>query len=208
LAVQLKRVEDILGSSLLIILFLPLLVTIAVLIKLTSKGPVFFTQKRIGLQGKPFRFIKFRSMKADNDPAIHMEYVKKLISGNQESAGTGNATVYKIKNDPRVTSIGKILRKTSLDEIPQFFNVLLGHMSLVGPRPPIPYEMENYNIWHLRRVLEIKPGITGYWQVFGRSTTTFDTMVRMDLQYIMRWTLWWDFILMIRTPFAVLKGAY
>jgi lipopolysaccharide/colanic/teichoic acid biosynthesis glycosyltransferase len=208
LAVQLKRVEDILGSSLLIILFLPLLVTIAVLIKLTSKGPVFFTQKRIGLQGKPFRFIKFRSMKADNDPAIHMEYVKKLISGNQESAGAGNATVYKIKNDPRVTSIGKILRKTSLDEIPQFFNVLLGHMSLVGPRPPIPYEMENYNIWHLRRVLEIKPGITGYWQVFGRSTTTFDTMVRMDLQYIMRWTLWWDFILMIRTPFAVLKGAY
>lgn len=107
-----------------------------------------------------------------------------------------------------MTRVGKILRKTSLDEIPQFFNVLLGHMSLVGPRPPIPYEIENYNIWHLRRVLEIKPGITGYWQVAGRSTTTFDTMVRMDLQYIMRWTLWWDLKLMVRTPFAVLKGAY
>jgi lipopolysaccharide/colanic/teichoic acid biosynthesis glycosyltransferase len=208
LAVQLKRVEDIIGSSLLILLFMPLFVTIAVLIKLTSKGPVFFTQKRIGLQGKPFQFIKFRSMKVNNDPTIHKEYVKKLILGHQESAGAGNATVYKIKDDPRVTSIGKILRKTSLDEIPQFFNVLLGHMSLVGPRPPIPYEIENYNVWHLRRVLEIKPGITGYWQVAGRSTTTFDTMVRMDLQYIMRWTLWWDFKLILKTPLVVFKGAY
>jgi lipopolysaccharide/colanic/teichoic acid biosynthesis glycosyltransferase len=208
MAVLMKRAEDIFVSSLFILLLLPLYITIAALIKLTSKGPVFFLQKRIGLKGKPFLFIKFRSMHVNNDPSIHREYVKNLIAGNQDSTVTGNGAVYKITNDPRVTRIGKILRKTSLDEIPQFFNVLCGHMSLVGPRPPIPYEIENYNIWHLRRVLEIKPGITGYWQVAGRSTTTFDTMVRMDLQYIMRWTLWWDLKLMVRTPFAVLKGAY
>jgi lipopolysaccharide/colanic/teichoic acid biosynthesis glycosyltransferase len=208
LPVVFKRAEDIIGSSLLILLFLPLFVTIALLIKLTSKGPVFFTQKRIGLQGRPFSFIKFRSMKVNNDPAIHMEYVKKLISGNNAAAGAQNGAVYKIKDDPRVTRVGKFLRKTSLDELPQFFNVLLGHMSLVGPRPPIPYEIENYNIWHLRRVLEIKPGITGYWQVAGRSTTTFDTMVRMDLQIVMRWSIWWDIKLILKTPFAVFKGAY
>jgi lipopolysaccharide/colanic/teichoic acid biosynthesis glycosyltransferase len=206
--VQVKRAEDIILSGFLIVLFLPVFIAIAALIKLTSKGPVFFLQKRIGLEGKQFSFIKFRSMHTDNDPSIHKEFVKNLISGKQENTCAGNNGVYKIKDDPRVTRIGKFIRKTSLDELPQLFNVLLGHMSLVGPRPPIPYEIENYNIWHLRRVLEIKPGITGYWQVFGRSTTTFDTMVRMDLQYIMRWTLWWDFILMIRTPFAVLKGAY
>jgi lipopolysaccharide/colanic/teichoic acid biosynthesis glycosyltransferase len=207
-SVLLKRAEDIVVSSLLILFLLPLFITIAAFIKLTSKGPVFFLQRRIGLEGKPFLFIKFRSMFVNNDPSIHREYVKNLISGNQDCTKTDNGAVYKIIDDPMVTRIGKFLRKTSLDEIPQFFNVLLGHMSLVGPRPPIPYEIENYNIWHLRRVLEIKPGITGYWQVAGRSTTTFDTMVRMDLQYIMRWTLWWDLKLMVRTPFAVLKGAY
>jgi len=208
LPVRLKRAEDIIGSSLCILLFLPVFITIAALIKLTSKGPVFFTQKRIGLRGEPFKFIKFRSMQVNNDPSIHKEYVKKLILGNQDGAMTAEGAVYKIKDDPRVTRVGKFIRKTSLDELPQFFNVLMGHMSLVGPRPPIPYEIENYNIWHLRRVLEIKPGITGYWQVAGRSTTTFDTMVRMDLQYIMRWTIWWDIKLILKTPFVVLKGAY
>jgi lipopolysaccharide/colanic/teichoic acid biosynthesis glycosyltransferase len=207
-SVLVKRAEDIILSGFFIVLFLPLFIAIAALIKLTSKGPVFFLQKRIGLEGKPFLFIKFRSMHTDNDPSIHKEFVKNLISGKQENTGSGNNGVYKIKDDPRVTRIGKFIRKTSLDELPQLFNVLLGHMSLVGPRPPIPYEIENYNIWHLRRVLEIKPGITGYWQVTGRSATTFDTMVRMDLRYIMRWTLWWDFKLMLRTPLAVFKGAY
>lgn len=208
LPVLLKRAEDIIGSSLLILLFLPLFITIALLIKLTSKGPVFFTQKRLGVRGEPFSFIKFRSMNVNNDPSIHREFVKNLISGNHDGTVAEGGAVYKIKDDPRVTPIGKFLRKTSLDELPQFFNVLLGHMSLVGPRPPIPYEIENYNIWHFRRVLEIKPGITGYWQVAGRSTTTFDTMVRMDLQYIMRWTLWWDIKLIFKTPLAVFKGAY
>jgi lipopolysaccharide/colanic/teichoic acid biosynthesis glycosyltransferase len=203
-----KRAEDIVGSFFLIILFSPLFVIISVLIKLTSKGPVFFTQTRIGRGGRPFKFIKFRSMSTGNDCSIHREYIKKLIQGEQGGGSAKSSEVYKIKNDPRVTSIGKILRKTSLDEIPQFFNVLRGDMSLVGPRPPIPYEMESYHIWHLRRVLEIKPGITGFWQVAGRSTTTFDTMVRMDLQYITRWSLWWDIELILRTPLAVFKGAY
>jgi lipopolysaccharide/colanic/teichoic acid biosynthesis glycosyltransferase len=203
-----KRAEDILGSTLFIILFLPLFVLISVLIKLSSKGPVFFTQTRIGRGGRPFKFIKFRSMRAGNDCSIHQDYIKKLILGEQGGGSAKSNEIYKIKNDPRVTSIGKFIRKTSLDEIPQFFNVLIGDMSLVGPRPPIPYEMESYRIWHLRRVLEIKPGITGFWQVAGRSTTTFDTMVRMDLQYITRWSLWWDIILMLRTPLAVFKGAY
>jgi lipopolysaccharide/colanic/teichoic acid biosynthesis glycosyltransferase len=203
-----KRTEDIVGSAFLIIIFFPLFIIISVLIKLTSKGPVFFTQTRIGRGGRPFKFIKFRSMSVGNDSSIHQEFIKKLIRGEQGGGSTKANEVYKIKNDPRVTSLGKFLRKSSLDELPQFFNVLMGDMSLVGPRPPLPYEMENYHIWHLRRVLEIKPGITGFWQVTGRSTTTFDTMVRMDLQYIMGWSLWWDFKLILRTPFAVFKGAY
>ena len=203
-----KRVEDIIGSAALILLFFPFFAIISVLIKLTSKGPVFFTQTRIGRGGRPFKFIKFRSMCVGNDCSIHQEYIKKLIRGEQCGCSARPNDVYKIKNDPRVTPIGKFLRKSSLDEIPQFLNVLCGDMSLVGPRPPIPYEIENYNIWHLRRVLEIKPGITGFWQVAGRSATTFDTMVRMDLQYIMRRSLWWDIKLILRTPFAVFKGAY
>jgi lipopolysaccharide/colanic/teichoic acid biosynthesis glycosyltransferase len=202
----LKRAMDVLGSSALLLLCLPIFAIIAAAIKLTSKGPVFFTQTRIGRGGEPFKFIKFRSMKVGNDSSIHKEYVKKLIeSGDAAPAADG---VYKIVNDPRVNPLGKFLRKTSLDELPQFFNVLKGDMTLVGPRPPIPYELENYRTWHRRRVLEAKPGITGFWQVAGRSTTTFDTMVRMDLQYVMRRSLWWDITLIFRTPLAVLKGAY
>jgi lipopolysaccharide/colanic/teichoic acid biosynthesis glycosyltransferase len=205
----LKRMVDITGSCTLILLFLPFFIVIAALIKLTSKGPVFFTQTRVGRGGRLFRFIKFRSMYVDNDSSIHKEYVKKLIQGESGEATPGSTNViYKITNDPRVTPLGNFIRKTSLDELPQFFNVLKGDMALVGPRPPIPYELENYHVWHKRRVLEAKPGITGFWQVAGRSTTTFDTMVRMDLQYVMRWSLWWDIKLILRTPLAVLKGAY
>jgi len=204
----LKRAVDIIGSSFLILMLLPLFILIATLIKLNSKGAVFFTQTRLGLKGKPFKIIKFRSMYSNNDSFIHREYVKKLILGPQENGGAENNRIFKISDDPRVTAIGKFIRKTSLDELPQFFNVLFGDMSLVGPRPPIPYEIENYKYWHLRRVLEIKPGITGYWQVVGRSVTNFDTMVRMDLQYIRRWSIWWDLKLIISTPFVIFKGAY
>jgi lipopolysaccharide/colanic/teichoic acid biosynthesis glycosyltransferase len=143
-----------------------------------------------------------------NDPGIHKEYVKRFISGKLEGepARKGQHAVYKIKDDPRLTRIGKFLRKTSLDELPQLVNVLKGEMSLVGPRPPIPYELENYDIWHRRRVLEAKPGITGLWQVNGRSSTSFDDMVRLDLRYARGWSPWLDIKILLQTPRAVLSG--
>jgi lipopolysaccharide/colanic/teichoic acid biosynthesis glycosyltransferase len=189
-----------------IVLFSPALLLIGGLVKLTSKGPVLFRQRRVGHAGREFTFLKFRSMFVNSDPAIHQEYVRKLISQQLTEA---NGT-YKIMNDPRVTLVGRFLRKTSLDELPQFFNVLKGEMSLVGPRPPIPYELEKYSSWHRRRVFEAKPGITGIWQVYGRSRTTFDEMVRMDLRYVREQSLWLDIKLLFKTPLAVMrgKGAY
>ncbi|PYR95687.1 MAG: polyprenyl glycosylphosphotransferase, partial [Acidobacteria bacterium] len=141
-----------------------------------------------------FKLLKFRSMKCVNDRSIHQEYVRRFIAGEADSARVDHNqnVVYKIQDDARVTRVGKFLRKTSLDELPQFINVLKGEMSLVGPRPPIPYELEAYQIWHRRRVLEAKPGITGLWQVNGRSRITFNEMVRLDLQYAKTWSLWLD----------------
>jgi exopolysaccharide biosynthesis polyprenyl glycosylphosphotransferase len=206
----LKRVLDIAASSAGIVVLSPLLLSVALLIKMTSHGPVLFKQERIGLGGKKFRLYKFRSMFVHNDPAIHQEFVKKLIAGQAPVAGAGEHASYKIQNDPRVTSIGRFIRKTSIDELPQLFNVLVGNMSLVGPRPPIGYEVEVYEVWHRPRVVEIRPGITGLWQVMGRSKTTFDGMVRMDLEYIHNWSLWLDVKLLLKTPAAVVagKGAY
>jgi lipopolysaccharide/colanic/teichoic acid biosynthesis glycosyltransferase len=205
----LKRAVDIIGSVAALFLLLPVFVGIAILIKLSSKGPVFFKQERLGLHGKKFIFLKFRSMYVGNDQKIHQEYVKKLITSQMEQS-SNDECVYKIANDTRVTPIGKILRKTSLDELPQFLNVLRGDMSLVGPRPPIPYEFDDYDIWHRRRVLEAKPGITGLWQVNGRSRTSFDDMVRLDLKYVREWNLWLDIMILLQTPRAVFsgKGAY
>jgi lipopolysaccharide/colanic/teichoic acid biosynthesis glycosyltransferase len=199
-----KRTLDILGSMLAILLCLPLFLVIAALVKLSSPGPVLFRQKRLGQYGRLFTFLKFRTMYTDNDPAIHREYVARLIAGDQD-AGQGCA-VYKLKNDPRVTPLGRFLRKTSLDELPQFFNVLCNQMSLVGPRPPVPYEYERYQMWHRRRVLEMKPGITGLWQVEGRSRTTFEEMVRIDLRYAGCRSLWMDLRILLLTPGAVLSG--
>ncbi len=206
----LKRAIDILGSALLIVLFLPLLVLIAIAVKVTSKGPVFFKQQRVGQHGRHFTFLKFRSMRDRNDHSAHREYVKKMIAGNAERIslnGSGEG-VFKLVDDPRITPLGRFLRRTSLDELPQFFNVLMGDMSLVGPRPPIPYEVAAYQTWHRRRVLQVKPGITGLWQVTGRSRVSFDDMVRLDLQYANFWSLRLDFKILIRTPAAVIKGAY
>lgn len=196
-----KRCIDIVGSTLGILAFFPLMLLIAVLIKFTSKGPVLFKQKRIGYRGEIFTFLKFRSMRTDMDDSIHREYVAKLIEGknDQINNGSGDEPVYKITHDPRITKIGGFLRKTSLDEIPQFFNVLSGKMSLVGPRPPIPYEVDMYEEWHLRRVMEAKPGITGLWQVYGRNQTTFDEMVRLDLQYINKRSILLDLRLILQT---------
>jgi lipopolysaccharide/colanic/teichoic acid biosynthesis glycosyltransferase len=185
---------------------------VALLIKITSPGPVLFRQKRLGFLGKPFTFLKFRSMKVDSDHSIHRQYVTKLINGSKGAVNNGTAKqpVYKITNDPRVTWLGRFLRKSSLDELPQFFNVLSGDMSLVGPRPPIPYEYDIYKRWHCRRVLEVKPGITGLWQVNGRSRTIFNEMVRLDLTYVRTWSLWLDMKILLRTPWAVVstKGGH
>jgi len=205
----LKRSMDIVGSFAALVLCSPLFVLIALAIKLTSKGPILFKQERVGRYGLSFTFLKFRSMECDNDVSIHREYVKRFIAGKADPARVSHTqnAVYKIQDDPRVTRVGKFLRKTSLDELPQFINVLKGDMSLVGPRPPIPYEVEGYQIWHRRRVLESKPGITGLWQVNGRSRLKFDDMVRLDLQYAKTWSLWLDIKILLRTPRAVLFGA-
>ena len=198
-----KRVVDIALSSLALVALLPFLFVIALAIKLSSHGPVLFRQDRVGQFGKRFVFLKFRSMRPCTESTIHQQYVRKLISGE---LGVPKNGVFKIQNDPRVTSVGRILRKTSLDELPQFWNVLIGDMSLVGPRPPLPYEVEVYDIWHRRRVLEAKPGITGLWQVTGRSRTCFDDMVRLDLQYTRSSSLWLDLKILLQTPRAVLAG--
>jgi lipopolysaccharide/colanic/teichoic acid biosynthesis glycosyltransferase len=201
----LKRAVDVVGSTAVLILFLPVFLTIGLLVKLTSKGPVFYCQKRVGKYGRLFDFYKFRSMYCDNDSTIHQEYVAKLIAG-ADGLKQKNGT-YKLADDPRVTSLGKLLRRTSLDEIPQFMNVLLGDMSLVGPRPPIPYEFNCYRLWHKRRVMEIKPGLTGLWQVKGRSRTTFDEMVRMDIRYATSRSLIQDLKIILETPGAMFTGS-
>jgi lipopolysaccharide/colanic/teichoic acid biosynthesis glycosyltransferase len=203
-----KRIIDVIGSLAALILLFPLFLTVAIAIKATSRGPAFFRQRRIGQNGKPFVFLKFRSMFVGNDASIHRIYVQELIAGHAEkqpSGGNGEG-VYKLTKDPRVTRVGAVLRKTSLDELPQFINVLRGEMSLVGPRPPLPYEVDSYDIWHRRRLLEAKPGITGLWQVNGRSRVTFDDMVRLDLQYARTYSLWTDIKILLRTPGAVIVG--
>ena len=202
-----KRGMDLLGSLVLLIGLAGPFFLIALLIKLTSRGPVLFRQTRIGRYGKTFWFFKFRSMYVNNDARVHQEYVSRFIAGEAELHSVdGKGGVYKITNDPRVTPVGRILRRTSLDELPQLFNVIKGDMSLIGPRPPVPYEYRHYDLWHRRRVLEIKPGITGLWQVNGRSRTSFDDMVRLDLQYAKEWSLWLDLKILLRTPRAVLSG--
>jgi len=199
-----KRAMDVTGALAAIAVFSPLFLLIAVAVKLSSKGPIFFRQPRIGQFGRRFTFLKFRSMYVNNSSEIHKEYVRKLIAGKADQKGRDG--VFKITDDPRVTPVGRILRRTSLDELPQFFNVLWGEMSLVGPRPPVPYEVEAYDVWHRRRLLEARPGITGLWQVNGRSRTKFDDMVRLDLQYARKQSLWLDVKILLRTPAAVVSG--
>jgi lipopolysaccharide/colanic/teichoic acid biosynthesis glycosyltransferase len=203
-----KRGMDIAGSSMALTILSPILLAIAVAIKLSSPGPILFRQKRVGQYGVPFTFLKFRSMYFVNDSQIHQEYVKRFINGNVTPGApeANGGVVYKLTNDPRVTRVGRFLRKTSLDELPQLLNALNGEMSLVGPRPPIPYELEAYDIWHRRRLQEVKPGITGLWQVNGRSRLRFDDMVRLDLQYAKAWSPWLDVKILLQTPRAMLSG--
>jgi len=210
-SLTIKRAIDIVGSSIALALSLPLVLGIGIAIKLTSRGPVLFRQTRLGQYGQKFTFLKFRSMYVNNDHTIHKEYVKHFIAGSDGPAeSAGDPTCYKLTVDPRITPLGRILRKTSLDEIPQFWNVLTGDMSLVGPRPPLPYEAACYNTWHRARLLGTKPGITGLWQVHGRSRVKFAEMVRLDIQYAQSWSLWLDAKILLQTPKAVLTlyGAF
>jgi exopolysaccharide biosynthesis polyprenyl glycosylphosphotransferase len=205
---SLKRGLDISGSIIGILVFMPVMLLTALAVKATSPGPVIFRQARLGKQGIPFMFYKFRSMYTNMDDRIHREYIRDLIDGNHEKVnqGNGDEPFFKIKSDPRITPVGRFIRKTSIDELPQFFNVLKGDMSLVGPRPPLAYEAEKYQAWHLRRILEMKPGITGLWQVEGRSKTDWDDTVRLDIRYIQNWSLLFDLRLLIRTVGEVLRG--
>ena len=209
LPLVIKRVIDIAGSAGLLLVLSPILTVIIALIKLTSKGPVIYKQERLGQFGARFKCLKFRTMYTNNDPKIHQEYVQQFIAGKDglDNSQGSDKPVYKLVKDPRVTFIGGFLRKTSLDELPQFWNVLRGEMSLVGPRPPVSYEFEVYDIWHRRRVLEVKPGVTGLWQVSGRNRTRFDEMVRLDLRYCRTWSIWLDLKILFATPWAVFNGG-
>jgi exopolysaccharide biosynthesis polyprenyl glycosylphosphotransferase len=206
-----KRVVDLAASVATIVIFAPLFALIAIMVKAFSPGPVLFRQIRAGRNGRPFTFYKFRTMRHDTDDAIHREYASSFIGGKELRLRDekSDKKIYKLPDDPRVTSIGKILRKTSMDELPQIFNVLKGDMSIVGPRPPIAYELTVYKEWHKRR-LRAKPGMTGLWQVSGRSSVPFHDMVLLDLYYINRWSLLLDFEIMFKTVPVIVsgKGAY
>ncbi|MEJ5377799.1 MAG: sugar transferase [bacterium] len=204
-----RRCLDLLGGSLALVFLGPVMLVIAAGIKLTSPGPVLFRQTRMGQNGKSFTFLKFRTMYHNCDQSLHREYVTRLIENRAETHDLKGKTFFKLARDPRVTPLGRILRITSLDELPQLFNVLKGEMSLVGPRPPIPYEVEHYKSWQLRRLLEARPGITGLWQVCGRATTTFEEQVRLDLRYVEKQCLWLDLWILLKTFKAVFttRGA-
>jgi len=221
----LKRAFDVVVVSLSLIFLLPLMLAIAFLIKLDSAGPAVFRQQRVSARRRmhngrivwdevPFTIYKFRTMKVDAKSTLHRQFIEAYIAGDEkrmvelQSAQKAAEAKYKIMDDPRVTRVGKFLRKTSLDELPQLWNVLLGDMSLVGPRPPIPYEVELY-LYHHRERLQTIPGMTGWWQVKGRSSTSFEEMVRLDVEYIQNQSLWLDFKIILGTVTAVLaaKGA-
>jgi lipopolysaccharide/colanic/teichoic acid biosynthesis glycosyltransferase len=201
-----KRALDVAISLTLLAMLSPLFLVLAALVKLTSSGPVFFSQERVGQLMKPFTMLKLRTMRVNTDHAIHHEFVSSFIKSGGHAGAAGKTELFKIADDPRVTPVGRMLRRTSLDELPQLWNVLRGDMSLVGPRPPLPYEVEQYQSWHRRRVLEAKPGLTGLWQVTGRSRTTFDEMVRLDLRYARSSSVWTDIKILLATPRAVISG--
>ena len=200
----LKRALDLVLAGVALVLLSPLMALIALGIKLYSPGPVLFRQQRVGKDGAEFSCLKFRSMKQDTDSSLHRRHTRQLIRQNTRPDQTGPQSL-KLQHDPRITGIGAILRRASLDELPQLFNVLRGEMSLIGPRPPIPYEVEVYQEWHHRR-FDVLPGITGLWQVQGRNQVSFDEMVRMDIDYIERMSLALDLWILMMTPIAVLKG--
>ncbi|MFN8629652.1 MAG: sugar transferase [Chloroflexota bacterium] len=195
LALAAKRVLDVFGAVIGLGVLSPVFAAVAIAIRADSGGPILFRQERVGLHGRPFRVVKFRSMVAD------AEARQADMAGANELSGP----VFKMERDPRITKVGRFLRRTSLDELPQLWNVLLGQMSLVGPRPPLRTEVADYDVWHRRR-LSMKPGMTGLWQVRGRRDPEFDRWVEADLEYIDRWSLWLDLKILIRTIPAALEG--
>lgn len=205
---RVKRVIDCVLAAVALVVISPLMLLIALLVKRSSPGPVLFVQERLGRDGRPFRFYKFRSMAHNSDDAIHRQFAAMFINGDKGGCAETNEgeEVFKLKRDPRITPIGGLLRKTSLDELPQLFNILKGEMSLVGPRPPIAYEIENYQPWHMER-LKAVPGLTGLWQVSGRSSVSFEEMVRLDVRYINEWSPWLDLKIVLKTVPVVLKGT-
>lgn len=204
----LKRVGDAFVSMIGLVILSPILLLIGLIVRMESRGPALFRQERLGKDGVPFTFYKFRTMVDGNDPSIHRHYVSQLITNGSETL-KGDTGSFKLENDPRVTRFGRILRRTSVDELPQLLNVLAGTMSLVGPRPPLKYEVELYSD-RARRRLECRPGITGLWQVSGRCQTTFDEMVELDIEYVDNWSLGLDLRILARTIPVVFgrKGAW
>jgi len=195
-----KRSLDVVGATLLLVLFLPLLVVAVIAIRVDSPGPAIFKQVRLGAGGRSFRLFKLRTMRCQNDDSLHQAYVQALIEGRAEQSGG----MFKLVGDPRVTRVGRWLRRLSIDEIPQLWNVLRGDMSLVGPRPPLPREARLYNARTWQR-LEVRPGLTGLWQVSGRCQLNFEAMVDLDLRYVHSWTPWMELRILLRTPAAVLS---
>ena len=199
-----KRILDIALTLLLLPLLLPFCLVVAVLIRLDSEGPVLFKQKRVGWNGVEFDVYKFRSMHVNSDDAAHRQAVKHYMNGEALNNGaSGNS--HKLVDDPRVTRVGRFIRKLSIDELPQFINVLQGEMSLVGPRPPIPYEVEDYSMRQRLRLCG-KPGLTGFWQIYGRSRVPFAEMIEMDIAYLQRQSIWLDLKLIVRTIPVMILG--
>ncbi len=206
-AYKLKRVLDIVAALIGLLIAMPFAAVIAILIRISSPGPVLFRQPRVGKDGEIFTFYKFRSMRMGNDDSEHRKYIKLFIEGNEEelSKFQNGKKLYKLTGDERVTFVGKFLRRTSLDEIPQLYNVLRGEMSMVGPRPHLAYEVELYRDWHRRRLCGL-PGITGWWQVHGRSRVPFDKAVEMDIWYLEHQSLILDICIMLRTVTKAIVG--
>jgi lipopolysaccharide/colanic/teichoic acid biosynthesis glycosyltransferase len=200
-----KRVLDLLITLLLLPFLCLVMLIVAVLIRIDSEGPIFYPQKRVGRDGVEFEMLKFRSMYINNDDVVHREAVKRYMNGDALNGDGAVATLYKLVDDPRVTRVGRIIRKASIDELPQFINVMRGEMSLVGPRPPLDYEVENYSEYDRLRLCG-KPGITGTWQVYGRSRVTFDEMVDMDITYLEKQSIWHDLKLIVLTIPVMISG--
>jgi exopolysaccharide biosynthesis polyprenyl glycosylphosphotransferase len=201
-----KRIVDLVMATGLLLITWPVLLISTIAVKLTSKGPVIFRQERVGQNGRIFPCYKFRSMYMENDPKFHREFAREWIFDTEKSKQEEKGKIiYKLTADPRITPVGRLFRQFSVDELPQLFNVLKGDMSMVGPRPPLPYEVSLYRNWHLRR-LDVMPGITGLWQVSGRNLLTFEEMVRLDLQYIENWSVWLEIRILLKTVWVVLHG--